>query len=189
MSSAIAQVPAARPSRPSVRFTELAAPATTRKTIRKNGTTPISNSRSAIGTLSVVGIPTMSTATQTSPAAMTARAAIRHLPERPSERRLTTFMKSSTKPTAPQARVVNSTAIAAVLRVERITNGSVMASRMSRPPMVGVPCFSACPSGMSPRARTNWPTSFSRSQAMNLGPRKIRSIAAVMLPIRTRGTA
>ena len=97
-------------------------------------------------------------------------------------------MKSSTKPTAPQASVVNSTAMAAVLRVERMTNGSVMASRMSRPPMVGVPCFSACASGISPRARTNWPTSFSRSQAMNLGPRKIRSIAAVMLPMRTRGT-
>ncbi len=33
---------------------------------------------------------------------------------------------------------------------------------------------------MRPSARTNWPTSFSRSQAMNLGPRNIRSIAALI---------
>ena len=97
-------------------------------------------------------------------------------------------MKSSRNPIAPQARVVNSTSIASVLRLDRITNGSAVATRISRPPMVGVPCFSAWLSGMSPGGRTNCPTSLARSQAMNLGPRNMRSVAAEMAAMRTRGT-
>ena len=97
-------------------------------------------------------------------------------------------MKSSRKPIAPQARVAKSTSIASVLRLDRMMKGSAVATRISRPPMVGVPCFSAWPSGMSPAGRTNWPTSLARSQAMNFGPRNIRSVAAQMAAMRTRGT-
>ncbi len=118
---------------------------------------------------------------------MASRPSIRQRPDRPSERFLTIFMKSSRKPIAPQASVVKSTSIASVLRLDRITNGSVVATRIRRPPMVGVPCFSAWPSGISPGGRTNWPTSLARSQAMNFGPRNISSVAAEMAAIRTRG--
>ena len=52
-------------------------------------------------------------------------------------------MKSSTNPIAPHARVANSTSIASVLRLERMMKGSAVATMISRPPMVGVPCFSA----------------------------------------------
>ena len=115
-------------------------------------------------------------------------ATIRTRPDRPSDRFFTIFMKSSTKPIAPHASVVNSTSIASVERLDRMMNGSAVATMISRPPIVGVPCFSACPSGMSPGGRTNWPTSFARSQAMNLGPRNMSSVAAEMAEMSTRGT-
>ena len=135
----------------------------------------------------MVGRPTTFTATVTRTAATPTRATIRTPPDRPRERFLTIFMKSSTKPIAPHARVANSTSIASVERLDRMMNGRAVATMIRRPPIVGVPCFSACPSGMSPGGRTNWPTSFVRSHAMNLGPRNISSVAAEMAEIRTLG--
>src|SRR5262249_35782838 len=70
----------------------------------------------------------------------------------------------------------------------RMTNGIVVDSRISTPPIVGVPCFCSWPSGMSPWARTNCPTSCRLSQAMKAGPRNRRRSAAVMAEIRTLGT-
>ena len=118
----------------------------------------------------------------------TTRAIIFHRPESPSDRFFTIFIQSSTKPMAPHASVVKSTIMAAVLRDERMRNGMAIASRMSRPPIVGVPCFSACPSGISPCGRMNCPTSWSRNQRINLGPRNSMSMTAPIAAISTRGT-
>ncbi len=136
----------------------------------------------------VVGTPTTRTAITVSTMATTTSAAIFHRPERPSERFLTIFIQSSTNPMAPHASVVNSTVIAAVLRDDRMRKGTAMAKRISRPPMVGVPCFSAWPSGISPCGRMNCPTSWSRSHRVNRGPRKSTSMAAPMAAMRMRGT-
>ena len=135
----------------------------------------------------VVSKPVTRTAMITNTSETTASRSIRHFPASPPDRRRQTFMRSSARPMAPHASVVASTSIACVLRVERITNGSVVASRIRTPPIVGVPCFCAWASGIRPSARMNCPTSWRRSQAMNLGPRNISSIAALMAAIRTRG--
>ncbi len=79
--------------------------------------------------LVVVGRPTTLTATGTNTPVTASRPRMRQRPARPSDRFLTIFMKSSEKPMAPHARVTNSTSIASVLRLERITNGSAVASR------------------------------------------------------------
>jgi len=77
------------------------------------------------------------------------RPSMRQRPDSPSERRLTIFIQSSRNPIAPQARVAKSTSIASVLRLERMMKGSVVATRISSPPIVGVPCFALCPCGPS----------------------------------------
>ena len=96
-----AAMPAARPSRPSVRLTALAAPATTRKTITKNAAAPISNELVQTGIASVVGRPTTLTATVTSTAATPSERHHAPRPDRPSDRFLTIFMKSSSEPDRP----------------------------------------------------------------------------------------
>ena len=187
-SIAIPLVPAASPSSPSVRFTAFAKPLITRNTITKNTYGPTSKTRSTTGTCSVVLKPVTRTATSTNASDTTASSSIRHLPASPPERRRQTFIRSSARPINPQATVVASTSMAWVLRVDKIKNGSAVATRIRTPPIVGVPCFCAWASGIMPSALMNCPTSLRRSQAMNLGPKNISSVAALIAAIKTRST-
>ncbi len=65
--------------------------------------------------------------------------------------------------------------------------GTRTLSRMSAPPMVGVPCFLKCVAG--PSSRTIWPICFFWSSRMNHGAStKLRSIAVIVAAMTRNGT-
>src|SRR4051794_12052425 len=58
-----------------------------------------------------------------------------------------------------------------------------MEAKTIRPPIVGVPALAWCSCG--PSSRMCWPNSRTRSNSMNLGPRKMQISIAAMPAIRT----
>ena len=65
--------------------------------------------------------------------------------------------------------------------------GTRTLSRMSAPPIVGVPLLIKCDAG--PSARTTWPICLRRSSRMNHGDRrKAKSIAVTVAAIVRNGT-
>ena len=93
-----------------------------------------------------------------------------------------TFVQSSMNPSAPLASAVPSTARLTARYSLRIRNGTVIESRIRRPPIVGVPAFSWCPSG--PSSRMCWPNSRSRMNSMNFGPRNMQMNSEPIPPMR-----
>ena len=67
---------------------------------------------------------------------------------------------------------------------ERIRNGTDTATKRTIPPIVGVPAFTACPSG--PSSRMYWPNSRRLRYSMNLGPRNTQMKSEAMPAIRMR---
>src|SRR4051812_37168862 len=68
-------------------------------------------------------------------------------------------------------------------RSERTRNGTQIEAKTISPPIVGVPAFVWCSCG--PSSRMCWPNSRTRSNSMNLGPRKMQISIAAMPAIRT----
>ena len=80
-----------------------------------------------------------------------------------------TFSQSSTKPIAAQRERDAEHARALSVRVARqARNATTSRATISRPPIVGVPCFVLWPSG--PSSRMFWPTLRARRKRMNAGP-------------------
>src|SRR5438445_2042427 len=177
-------VPAASPSSPSVRFTPFAVPAITRKS-RTYQPHESSTFHWTTGMKTLVGRCWCSAAKPT-PTVISASRSIFQRPRRPSDRRCVSLMKSSRKPIAPQPRVTKSTVSAGTLYLETARNAAVATTRMSTPPIVGVPCLVRCASG--PSSRMCWPNSFRRRNSMNFGPTMIDTTIAITPAARTRIT-
>ncbi len=62
----------------------------------------------------------------------------------------------------------------------------VTPTKITIPPIVGVPAFSWWPAG--PSSRMYWPNSFWRSQSMNFGPRKMQIRREAIPPMRISPT-
>ena len=78
-------------------------------------------------------------------------------PRRPSERFRVSLEKSSTKPIAAQLSVTRKTSTAFVVYPVRARNGIAIATTISTPPIVGVPCFVMW--WLGPSSRICWPYS------------------------------
>ncbi len=141
-SRTIAQQPAARPSRPSVRFTAFDEPAMTRKTNRRYRPSESGTVASATRICNWGSSPTSCRATHHSPMARPSWKRSFQRAESPSDLRLTSFRKSSANPIRAQPRATPSTARLAGSRSESAMKGIEIARKMIRPPMVGVPAFS-----------------------------------------------
>src|SRR5438105_600856 len=178
---AMIPVPAARPSRPSVRLTPFAAPAMTKK---RNGYQAHESwtFQSTTGIRTQVGRCWCRAANAT-PTVINARSRSFQRPESPSERLCVSLMKSSRKPIAPQASVTKSTVSAGTLYLLTARNAIVAVTRMSRPPITGVPCLSTCRSG--PSSRIGCPNSFRRRNSMNFGPTMIEMTIETMAAMST----
>src|SRR3954451_14972202 len=68
-------------------------------------------------------------------------------------------------------------------RSERTRKGTQIEAKTISPPIVGVPALVWCSCG--PSSRMCWPNSRTRSNSMNLGPRKMQISIAAMPAIRT----
>ena len=164
----IMTVPAAKPSRPSVRFTALHMP-TSRMFMNSRysqgmampsptGTTVVRMPKSSVTTkgISTVGcMPSQFTATSTNAVAMATCPTIFAFGVRPSERSFTTFDASSTRPSRPVSTVAASSTNVSGVGMPTNSATAMTAISMMTPPMVGVPCFTRWLSG--PSARTCWP--------------------------------
>ena len=137
--SAMIPVPAASPSSPSVRLTPFTVPAMTRKS-RTYQPYDSCTFQCTTGMKTVVGRCWWSAAKPT-PTVISASRNSFQRPRSPSERRCVSLMKSSRKPIAPHASVTNSTVSAGTLYFETARNAIVATTRISRPPIVGVPCL------------------------------------------------
>src|SRR3954453_2867423 len=184
VSIAMIPVPAASPSRPSVRLTPFVVPAITRNN-RTYQPQDSSTFQCAMGMNTLVGSCWCSAAKPT-PTVINARPSIFQRPRKPSERRCVSLMKSSRNPIAPQPSVTKRTVSAGTLYFDTARNAPVATTRISRPPIVGVPCLTRCASGSS--SRMCWPNSFFRRNAMNLGPTTIDTTIATTPAARTRIT-
>ena len=88
---------------------------------------------------------------------------------RPFGLRCTTLRQSSTQPTAPKPPITSSTTH--TKRLSRSAHSSVVIAidtRISAPPIVGVPAFARCVCG--PSSRTAWPIFMRVSHAIIRGP-------------------
>src|SRR5262245_26920258 len=128
----------------------------------------------------------MSCTDQPTPAVMPASSNSLQRPFSPSERRWRTLNQSSTKPIAPHASVTKRTVRPASVYLLSARNGITPEITISRPPIVGVPCFRWCSAGSS--ARMCWPNSFRRRNSMNFGPARMEIAIARMPAARTRST-
>src|SRR3989441_2418291 len=181
VSRAMIPVPAARPSRPSVRLTPLAAPAITRKSspyqAQESSRCPMP------GTYTLVGRCWWRAAMPTPIVIAPSRSSFQRA-FRPSDRRCVSLMKSSMKPIAPQARVTKSTVSAGTVYLATARYATVPAPSIKRPPMIGVPCLVTWCWG--PSSRIVCPYSLRRRKAMKRGPARMEISIAARPAIRTR---
>src|SRR6185312_11927985 len=97
----------------------------------------------------------------------------------------TTLRQSSTQPTAPKPSVTSSTT--QTKRLSRSAHKSVVIAietRISAPPIVGVPAFVRCVCG--PSLRTDWPMRIRVSQLIIRGPTRNEITSAVIVASTAR---
>src|SRR4051794_15521186 len=133
---------------------------------------------------SVSESPTCFVATYQSTSAMSAWQPSFARAERPSERFFEILVQSSRKPSAALAMATPNTVRLAVSYWPRIRNGTPTARKTTRPPIVGVPAFTAWAAG--PSSRMCCPNSFCRRYSMNFGPRKMQMSRDAIPAMRTR---
>ena len=117
--------------------------------------TPRSIEMLATGTVTVGSIPKQFTASRQKTTDMAVRASIFWCGNRPSERSFATLEMSSTKPSRPVSSVAPKTSRRRALGMPTRKMEAVIMSKITMPPIVGVPCFTRWPCG--PSARTCWP--------------------------------
>ena len=95
------------------------------------------------------------------------------------------LMKSSAKPTAPKASVTSSAnQTKRLVRSAHSRVDTLIAQRISTPPMVGVPVFFRCEAG--PSSRTGWPNLKRYSRSIIQGPKANENSSAVRIPSTAR---